>query len=333
MKRFPFFIALLLLPNAASATITVTARCVNGSTTSGNTIACSLTGSTTTGNLIAVQIARNSSTETISSVSDGGTNTFVATTGSPCTKSAGTARRTWVYYAKNATGVTNATWTVTFGSTNTNYRKIVVSEISGVSTTAPLDKETCASATSSSVPDPGSTTLSFNNEAILEDSTVSASDTVGSTFTSLGINSGNQAQFKVVTGGAWGVSAFATANTDWIAKAATFTDAVASGGAPHQLTTIGCCGMAMTVDDDNFFGFAGCVATDSGCQQGIAVCSGAPGSAEENCVELPLSESALRVKLWRRTPDQTLYAPVAQLVAADTAGQIAVRLFTGAPLP
>jgi hypothetical protein len=237
MKRYGLFLALLLFVRPANATISVTPRCVAGSTTSGNSIACAFSGSIIAGNLIAVQIARDTATDTITSVSDG-VNTFIATPGSPCTKATGSPlRRTWLYYAKNATAVTNPTWTVIFSSTSTNYRKIVVSEIAGVSGIAPVDKETCANSGTSSLADPGTATLSFPNEAILEDSIVSGTNAVGTTFTSLGINSGNQAQFKVVTNGTWAASAFATAQLSWIASAVTFTDGVPTSTTPGLVTT------------------------------------------------------------------------------------------------
>ncbi len=248
MKNLRLLIILLFLPGAASATISVSPRCVSGSTTSGNSLACSFPGSTTPGNLIAIQIARDSATDTVVSVSDGGANTFAATPGSPCTKATGSpTRRTWVYYAKNATGIVNPTWTVLFGSTSTNYRKIVVSEISGVSGLAPLDKETCANSGTASLADPGSAPLSFSNEAILEDSIVSATNGVGATFSSLGFNSGNQAQFKIVTNGTWGASAFATAQSSWIASAVTFTDGVPSSVSPGLITTAS--GEVLTAQD------------------------------------------------------------------------------------
>lgn len=103
---------------------------------SGTTVAVSITA--TTGNLLAVEFnSTGSNAITLSSCSDG-TNTYTVVdnvTGSPMSAtSAGDA------YAKSITG---GTLTVTCTISGTTIPIIFVAEISGASTTAPLDGHAC----------------------------------------------------------------------------------------------------------------------------------------------------------------------------------------------
>lgn len=215
------------------AALTATHECTANASTSSNVIACSLSGTLTSGGTMVVMFTRNDNTSTVTSVSDG-TNTYVATTNSPC-QATGTTRRIWTYYFKNVGALVNPTWTVTFGSTSAQARAIEVAEIGGgVSTSAPFDKDTCSFSNSTTVPDPGSTTLTFQNEIILEFSNANTQSTLGSTFSTLQFPAATPygAQYKAVSNGTWGVSAFATTAAAWDAMGATFTDAVAGGGGP-----------------------------------------------------------------------------------------------------
>jgi hypothetical protein len=204
----------------------VTHLCGTDTTVNSDNVSCTIVGTTTTGNTIILQASNGNNTFTITSVSDG-TNTYVATPLSPCSGVTYT-RRNWTYYVANATSVTNPTYTVTFSSSGTQSRQLRVFEAWGLSTSTPFDKDTCAEG-ASTVPDPGSTALSFNNELIMEFARVATLPTVGATFTvttTLNIHLG---QLKNVTAGSWGASAFATSISSWLAMGTTFTDAVGGG--------------------------------------------------------------------------------------------------------
>lgn len=333
MKKLFLLAGLLLAPLGSHAAITVTQRCSASDTTNSATVSCSFTGSTTAGSTIVVITRRDITTQTLSSVSDGGTNTFVSTPGSPCTETT-TARRVYNTYAKNSTSVTNPTYTATWSGTGTTGRDIEVVEINGVSATSPFDKETCASSETTSVPDPGSVALSFNNEAIIEYTACAASCTVGSTFTELvHFANGNEAQQKVVTNGTWTPSAFATSNANWIATGVTFTDAAGGSGPAHQLTTLGCCGVALRIDDTNLFAFPECAPQDASCAQGISVCVSDPSDGADRCFDLSAGGSPVQVKLWKQTATQRLTSPIGALAAIGSGRGAFFLTQPGPPLP
>jgi hypothetical protein len=118
----------------------------NGRTTNGTTVAAVFPGNTTTGNLIVVGVIVNQTTDTISGIADSQGNTYtkirgrrVATTGAYfCT----------LWYAKNITGGTTPTVTVTSTSAQFNVQAF---EISGADTATPLDAQSDAGGTTTAI--------------------------------------------------------------------------------------------------------------------------------------------------------------------------------------
>lgn len=230
-------IILLLVGYTCNAAIAVTAACNNSADTpTGATVGCSYTGTIAAGSAIAVLINKDGADTIVSVADNGGTNTYTATATSPATSS---ASRFWIYKVVNSTAITNPIFTVTFTTNDTQYRQIVVAFVTGVAaSSSALDKSTCSFSNSSTVPDPGSTTLTYQNEAIVEGSTVSSSNGVGTGYTTIANVNGNQSQYKVVSNGTWAPSAFATANSNWAACGVTFTDAVGGGAPPGQFPRV-----------------------------------------------------------------------------------------------
>lgn len=116
---------------AGAATAFVQSKSTQGTGTSATTIAATFTANVAAGNLIAVAVAWLGTTQT-ASVADSLGNTYTAGTIVD-----GGGRRHQAFYAKNISGGAN-TVTVTF-SDAVAYRDLIVHEISGADTTAPLD--------------------------------------------------------------------------------------------------------------------------------------------------------------------------------------------------
>ena len=202
---------------------------------SGTSIGIAFTSTTTAGNLLIAMVIGNTGTTDTCTCSDPVNGAYTATPASPA-RNTTQAYSSWIFYFKNAASLSTIQQITATFSLSQGFSGMWIIEVSGASITVPFDKETSALSNVSSVPDPGSTALSFNSEIILESSIVAASDTVGNTFTDLTAISGNDGQYKVVSNGTWGVSAFATANANWLAQAATFTDAIGgfSGFTPDE---------------------------------------------------------------------------------------------------
>ena len=104
---------------------------------SGTSITATFSGNTTTGNLIYVAVAYSGSTNP-SSVTDSQSNTYTLIR---TTHDATYDQSHTTYYAKNITGGTTPTVTVTWAASH-DWEVLNVVEYSGLDTTAPLDKET-----------------------------------------------------------------------------------------------------------------------------------------------------------------------------------------------
>lgn len=192
----------------------------NQSSAAGVTIAVTAF-SVTAGNLVVAAIGLANATSTISSFVDTLGNSWTASTNSPQRQSTN-GYSTWFYYSVIANGGSTDV-TVTFNSAGV-FRELVLAQFSGSYGVGSFDKETFASATTSSIPDPGTSALTSSSEAIIEMCIVSGSSSAGTGFTSLAVLSGNASQYKIVSGGSWGTSAFNGTNSNWLAHAVTFQE-------------------------------------------------------------------------------------------------------------
>lgn len=234
MKRLLLIFSLLctlLLPVQSWAVIAYVST--NSTTDSSGTVSTVSAGTYATGETLIISVvyfqAGDINTTITSLVDTGGVgNTYTATPNSPV-RNTTQGYTSWIYYAKNITGFTGDI-TATFSETIT-FAGMAVDRVTGLATTTPFDSETTALSNSSTVPDPGAATLRNTNEYIVETSIVSGTDGVGTGFTSSADLAGNRIQHKIVSGGSWGASAFATANSNWLAQGASFSDTDA-GGAP-----------------------------------------------------------------------------------------------------
>ena len=112
----------------------------NSGDAGGTTIAVTTTSNVTGGNLLVVGINWSTGNiEDISSLADGLGNTYNPIANNHV-RDATAGQWTSVYYAKNITGGA-CTITATFAASR-SFRRIVVHEVSGLDTTAPLDQST-----------------------------------------------------------------------------------------------------------------------------------------------------------------------------------------------
>ncbi|MEK9754280.1 MAG: hypothetical protein VW338_13885, partial [Rhodospirillaceae bacterium] len=120
----------------------------NSSTSASSTLGITFASDTTTGNLIVVIIRWFNGTTTVDSVTDSQGNTYVSTSvGKQYNSSAQHSQQ--IFYAKNITGGTTPTVTVTF-SGSTERRAVSIFEVQDADTTAPEEVTTSGNGTSAS---------------------------------------------------------------------------------------------------------------------------------------------------------------------------------------
>lgn len=192
----------------------------------GTTISTALACTSPDAMLVAVHF-HNSTTVTISSFSDSTGNSWTASPGSPVRlTSQGT--NSWIYRL-GACATATHTVTITFSATIT-LADICLTEVSGFASAPSIIAETSATHDgSSSAVDPGSASFSpaKTNAFIYETSRVDAATNSGTGYTRAcggGDNNQNETQYKVVSAGTWGASAFTFDNNQWIAQGIALAD-------------------------------------------------------------------------------------------------------------
>lgn len=239
-----FLLALSLSSLCWAATPTVVQKTATASTSTGTTVnSSSLT--THTGNSVVIFCGENTTTGTLSA-SDG-TNAYTAVGSATTTQSTEGQLRAFV--AKNIAGVTHA---LTCTSTNsTNFHNIFVYELSGASTTAPVDVPTSsqtggASGSSSATPSFTLPATTFANDLLLFASSCGNTCSAGS-----GVDSGNsqsdangdesETYSKTATGTYTG--SFSQTAGSYIVVGVAITDGVSGGtvcGQSIALIGVGC---------------------------------------------------------------------------------------------
>lgn len=123
-------------------------------------VAATFSSNTTSGNLIVVAFAPNSSV-IVSSIADGLGNTYVQATA----PSGVSGQNVEIWYAKNITGGTTPTVTVTPNFATNATLVCAIAEYSGLDTISPLDQHLGATGTSTA-PASGAVTTTSANELI-----------------------------------------------------------------------------------------------------------------------------------------------------------------------
>jgi hypothetical protein len=209
--------------------LTATVRGSNSSATT--TVAVGPFTATGGGALLAVAGFYNSTTVTLTSITRTGAATEAFTT-SAVNRNTGEGFATWGAYRLPTVTAGTATVTATFNTAAT-FAILFVIEVTAFVGTPTFETYTASiDAGSVSIVDPGSAALVNQNCVILEGSIVTGSNGTGTGWTTAGNLGGNEGQYKVVTTGTWGTSAFNTATNFWAAHAVAVGDAAAAGGQP-----------------------------------------------------------------------------------------------------
>lgn len=235
IRRLVLALALLLVAASAHAAVLVQSK--TGNVHPNTTLGVTWTSNTTSGNLVCV-VVLNTFTSTggsTFSVSDSQSNTY--TQAITTEDGFNDQFSVVIFYAKNITGGTTPTVTVTHA--NSGEYAALIMEFSGLDTTAPLDATNYSRAVSTT-PTTGNAVLSTSGVAVIGLSTNGAgSVTVNGGWTSLLNNLGGTGDASYQIGGA------ATYNGGWTvsnafdpAAIAVFKDAAATA-TPRTRTLMG----------------------------------------------------------------------------------------------
>lgn len=204
-----------------------------GNAVTSPTVTTAFASATTGTNLIFVVTSDDSGlTTSVTAVTDNKSNTYTK-----ILHVAGTSSMS-VWYAKNIAGGSGHTVSVTWNEANTGRCAVAAQELSGLDTTAPLDKSTSATGTSTA-PSSGASAATVQADelvcgALSYGGTVTTT-TLGSGYTNLGkvdvANTGVAAESKVVAAtGAQTATFTLAASRTWLAAVVTFKAAGGGGG-------------------------------------------------------------------------------------------------------
>jgi hypothetical protein len=203
-------------------------------TSSSTTLGLTWSGNTTTGNLIVISIV---TTSTLSSIVDSQSNTY-SVVGSTLTAN---TDNNYTYYAKNITGGTTPTVTITIASTA--EIDAIVREYSGLDTSSPLDQVAGASAGFSTSPSSGATSTTTQADELVIGWSAAASNNptyvlgsgYGNLSTQNGTGGGIAMEDKIVAATGAQTATFTSAFVFWTCGVASFKGASAAPAGPKTL--------------------------------------------------------------------------------------------------
>lgn len=140
---------------------------------SSDTLATDSTYTSTTGRTLVAIAATDRTDKTISSITDGTNNFTYINRKVHASAGYGTVE---LWYAKNITGVSNSTFTATWNAATT-YRRLVVIELSGCSTSEPYDVNNVGTGSTETTLTTANATTTCDNDLIIAGYTIYADRT------------------------------------------------------------------------------------------------------------------------------------------------------------